>query len=409
MGVARPISLQRVVNEFGGPGRLSAYHVGSGYVRRHERNFFIPTTTDTSKLSLQYFDRETYFGPAGIGTAERNFTSEFTIGNGNSVLLGNASYGWEFNRFGDLYPITQNDPSAVEVIGLNSNNDDIGFYQGISTKYYADPFDFNNYFILLFYCYSDIRISSYGSNWWNSMQIYGPTGALSFQLDRTSFDNPNGDIAGEFPYITYWTTTIFDDGSGSNNPIGGFSGVSRLKLNIDALSGGSPPLPPAPSPSPSPTPPSPPEPPPPGCPLCCFTPETLITMADHSYKRIDQIEIGDAVLSFNSELGINESKTITEIITRVNRVMFEITFDNSKTLNASDDHPLYVVGKGYASINPQPSYKDLKKIEQLNIGDYVIDSDGEEHQIMELRPIDYPETVYTFAETKFYANGILVY
>ena len=141
------------------------------------------------------------------------------------------------------------------------------------------------------------------------------------------------------------------------------------------------------------------------CPNCCFTPETLITMADGTTRAIVAIMVGDEILVRGG------TKKVTEVITRTNRVMYAIRFADGRVLNASEDHPIYVVDKGYAAINPGVGgdYKDLGIPDQLYVGDLVLDSEGRENQIVDIIDLDYPETVYTFAESEFYANGMLVY
>lgn len=139
------------------------------------------------------------------------------------------------------------------------------------------------------------------------------------------------------------------------------------------------------------------------CPLCCFTPETLITMANYSTKPIVDVRVGDLILTRGG------SKEVTEIITREFRVMYQIHFADGRILNASEDHPLYVEGKGYAAINPVGKYKDLGMAEELAIGDFVLDVNGKRNEIVSIADLDYPHTVYTFAESEFYANGMLVY
>jgi intein/homing endonuclease len=126
-------------------------------------------------------------------------------------------------------------------------------------------------------------------------------------------------------------------------------------------------------------------------------------MADGSWMAIADVEVGDEIIVRGGR------KTVTEIITRTNRVMYQIQFADGRILNASEDHPLFVVDKGYASINPTTDYKDLGIPDMLYVGDLVLDSDGKENQIVSIEPIDYPYTVYTLAESEFYANGMLVY
>lgn len=141
------------------------------------------------------------------------------------------------------------------------------------------------------------------------------------------------------------------------------------------------------------------------CPLCCFTPETLILMASGEWTAIAEVQVGDEIVTRSG------NKKVTEVITRTNRIMYEIRFADGRILNASEDHPLYVVDKGYAAINPGVggNYKDLGIPDQLYVGDLVLDSDGRENQIVDITEIDYSHTVYTFAESEFYANGMLVY
>ena len=139
------------------------------------------------------------------------------------------------------------------------------------------------------------------------------------------------------------------------------------------------------------------------CPTCCFTPDTPITMADYSTKPIGEVRVGDIILSRTG------AKTVSEIIVREKREMHVIRFADGRILNASEDHPLYVKGKGYASVRPTVEYKDLGVPELLEEGDFVVDQNGNENEIVSITDLYYPHEVYTFAETEFYANGMLVY
>lgn len=145
------------------------------------------------------------------------------------------------------------------------------------------------------------------------------------------------------------------------------------------------------------------------CPICCFTPDTLITMSDMTTKKIVDIEVGDSILVYNSITAVNESQLVTGVITRIERAMYKITFSDESTIEASDDHPLYVFGKGYSAINPVGVYKDLETVEILEIGDSVQDQTGNSREIIDISPFDYPHTVYTLENSRFYANGLLVY
>lgn len=141
------------------------------------------------------------------------------------------------------------------------------------------------------------------------------------------------------------------------------------------------------------------------CPMCCFTPQTLITMADGSQKPIVDVGEGELIRVLDGQ------EPVSGIIVREMRAMFLLTFADERIIEASDDHPFYVEGKGYASIAPDPriDYKDLGVPQQLAIGDKVVDVEGRSNQIMSIARIDYPDKVYTFENSGFFANGMLVY
>lgn len=141
------------------------------------------------------------------------------------------------------------------------------------------------------------------------------------------------------------------------------------------------------------------------CPTCCFTPDTAITMGNGSTMHIADIKVGDIIMV---DGGV---EAVTEVITRTDRAMFDITFLDGRVLTASDDHPLYVDGKGFAAINPDPriDYKDLGIAEVLAVGDMVLDQDHNLNKVLMIQQVEFPETVYTFGNSCFFANGMLVY
>lgn len=146
-----------------------------------------------------------------------------------------------------------------------------------------------------------------------------------------------------------------------------------------------------------------------GCPLCCFTPDTLISMGDGSTKQIGDIKAGDFILVYDDLSQLNVAVPVKEVIVREDRPMYTYTFENGKTLVASEDHPLYVVGKGYVSINPSIGYKDMGVPGHISVGDFVVNELGIQTRITGIEPHPYKGVVYTFGNSKFYANGVLVY
>lgn len=140
-----------------------------------------------------------------------------------------------------------------------------------------------------------------------------------------------------------------------------------------------------------------------GCPLCCFTPDTMVTLGDGTARPISEVEAGEIIRVMN---GLEE---VTGVVTREDRAMYRVRFSDDRYLDVSDDHPLYVEGKGFAAINPVVPYKDLGMAQKLAIGDWVTTLANDTVRVVSIERIDYPDKVYTFENSKFFANGLLVY
>ena len=140
------------------------------------------------------------------------------------------------------------------------------------------------------------------------------------------------------------------------------------------------------------------------CPLCCFTPDTLITMADGSKKPIGRIEVGDLIRTnpYNTE-------AVTGIITRTDRQMYRMAFADGSFICLSEDHPVMTSELGWACIKSRWEYKNLGKVPELKVGMTAQNENGILMPIARINPIDYPGEVYTLENSMFFANGWLVY
>ena len=144
------------------------------------------------------------------------------------------------------------------------------------------------------------------------------------------------------------------------------------------------------------------------CPLCCFTPDTLVTMARGIQVPIASIRKGDEIIVVDPATHEVRVEPVTGIITRRNRTMYRIHFEDGTYINASDDHPFDVKGEP-RSINPIMEYKDLGLPAVLTVGNMVTKSSGLCLRITKIELIDYPGEVYTLANSGFVANDLLVY
>lgn len=141
-----------------------------------------------------------------------------------------------------------------------------------------------------------------------------------------------------------------------------------------------------------------------GCGGCCFTPETLITMADGSQRMIADIKLGDLVKTRD---GV---EPVEEIRVRFDRPMRMLQFENGEILRLTTDHAIETLEKGPASLDSQGfDYKGNGVPAQLMAGDHGIDIHGRPRRIAFIATILYPGKVYTLMNSTFYANGMLVY
>ena len=89
-----------------------------------------------------------------------------------------------------------------------------------------------------------------------------------------------------------------------------------------------------------------------GCLGKCFVAGTLVQMADGSRKPIQQVQVGDQVLSRDPATGKDEAKTVTFTIERHAPSVVDVTLHDAKTgktetLTCTPEHPLFVQGQGW--------------------------------------------------------------
>ena len=137
----------------------------------------------------------------------------------------------------------------------------------------------------------------------------------------------------------------------------------------------------------------------------CFLEGTPITTVD-GYKNIEDIKVGDIVLSYNSETNETEYKEVTKLLVHDNNNedLYEIDIGGSR-LKVTEAHRFYV----------RRNYKDIWiAARELKVGDQIMYSDGSYHTITYISHMPHYGTVYNFevADNHNYfvgENGILVH
>ncbi len=120
-----------------------------------------------------------------------------------------------------------------------------------------------------------------------------------------------------------------------------------------------------------------PVPPTPTPPSSCFPAGTKILMADGNKKNIEDVKIGDSVLSYDIDLGINVVSEVLELEAPVRSHMCRIEFNDGLDLELTNEHPVYTLN-GWKSISPKETLKENPEllVGELGKQDLIFSENG---------------------------------
>jgi hypothetical protein len=140
----------------------------------------------------------------------------------------------------------------------------------------------------------------------------------------------------------------------------------------------------------------------------CLAYGTLISMANGDFKAIENLNIGDVVLSYNETSHQIESDTILELAQAIHTNLITIYFDNHSKLTMTDDHPI-LLNDTWASFNPRKTAYNygLSHVVELKKSSQI-----QGQKITTIESTKTPQLTYTITKLKhnrsFLANGITV-
>lgn len=148
----------------------------------------------------------------------------------------------------------------------------------------------------------------------------------------------------------------------------------------------------------------------------CFVAGTKVHMEDGSEKNIEDVIVGDSVISFNERTKEKEIKKVIDLRKSTNDNLVKYTLSNGTEITSTYEHPYYVDGKDLASYIPHNSkaVHDLyNEANQIYIGDKLYTFDGGIVEITSIDEINIEQTdvfIFTVEDNhNFYANNILVH
>lgn len=143
----------------------------------------------------------------------------------------------------------------------------------------------------------------------------------------------------------------------------------------------------------------------------CFIGETLILLADGSSKRIDQIQEGDEVLSFNVDGSLTTS-VVGAVLKHQTSNYLNVTTETG-SVGVTANHPFYV-GESELALNDYPGFRPIG---DLKVGDFVYvfgdKTQPVKTQIVNIDLIERDVPVYNLhisrGPSTFFANGYVVH
>lgn len=126
--------------------------------------------------------------------------------------------------------------------------------------------------------------------------------------------------------------------------------------------------------------------------LCCFDPDTLITIDfEGNTKKIKDIEVGDTIVVENIKTKEKHLTTVLKDASEHPKTFdfTEITLESGTKLKFNSYHPIYTT-EGYKSVT---NYNDYPTLEE---GDYAVDSNNQKKKIIKIKRYrtEKPEMTY---------------
>ncbi len=107
---------------------------------------------------------------------------------------------------------------------------------------------------------------------------------------------------------------------------------------------------------------------------CCFDAGMRVLMADGTYKNIEEVEVGDMVMSLNEDTGEYVIQKVTATIINKNSTdLVYVNLSNGVQIGMRAYHPLLTT-EGWKSLRPEyaETQIDVGKVEMLEVGDTIV-------------------------------------
>jgi intein/homing endonuclease len=141
---------------------------------------------------------------------------------------------------------------------------------------------------------------------------------------------------------------------------------------------------------------------------------TKISMSDITYKNVEDVKIGDVVLSYNFSTSKVEPQKVKGIGSKMVNKIVRYTFDDDSILESTLDHPLYSSQNGWVSMDSDFTMEVYGlQTKDAEVGMTIFRQDGTNPTITSIEIITEPTIVYNVKTVEnnhnFFANNLLVH
>lgn len=146
----------------------------------------------------------------------------------------------------------------------------------------------------------------------------------------------------------------------------------------------------------------------------CFVAGTKISLEDKTQKNVEDIQIGDIVLSYNFNTSMVEKQKVRGVGSRKVDKTVKYTFEDDTILESTLDHPIYSRQIGWVSQDPKYTLNVYGlTTRQAEVGIKILKEDGTESLIKSVDIISEVVIVYNVKVVEnnhnFFANNLLVH
>lgn len=145
----------------------------------------------------------------------------------------------------------------------------------------------------------------------------------------------------------------------------------------------------------------------------CFAKGTPVTMADHTQKPIEDVLVGEQVLSYHQPTDSYVAATIQELASPTHDALITVSLSDGSTITCTRDHPLLSFSGDWLSYTPEKTQiaYQFDNVKQLKEGSIVQTISGAV-KILNIQETNTAQQTYTIVKldnaNTFMANGIVV-